>query len=111
VICWQMLLKKNTDSGVREQLSKVGSCFLNHREVSAQEAVYRLLSLHLKDSNCSVVFVNTNPPESRVSMLRPVEELVDCDSDDENVFKLSLIDRYAARPESLESMCLAEFAS
>ena len=58
-----------------------------------------------------MVFVNTNPPESRVSMLRPVEELVDCDSDDENVFKLSLIDRYAARPESLESMCLAEFAS
>jgi len=44
-------------------------------------------------------------------MLRPVEELVDCDSDDENVFRLSLIDRYAARPESLESMCLAEFAS
>lgn len=44
-------------------------------------------------------------------MLRPVYELVDCDSDDENVFKVSLIDRYAARPPSLESMCLADFAS
>ena len=79
--------------------------------MSAQEAVYRLLSLHLKDSNCSVVFVNTSPPESQVSILQPVEELFDCDSDDENVFKLSLIDRYAAQPESLESMCLAECAS
>jgi len=27
--------EENTNSGVREQLSKVGSCFLNHREVSA----------------------------------------------------------------------------
>ena len=27
------------------QLKKVGSAFLTHREVSAQEAVYRLLSL------------------------------------------------------------------
>ena len=27
------------------QLRKVGSAFLNHREVSAQEAVYRILSI------------------------------------------------------------------
>jgi len=56
--------------------------------VSAQEEVYRLLSLHLKGSNCSVVFVNTSPPESQVSILQPVEELFDCDSDDENVYEL-----------------------
>ena len=30
------------------QLHKVGSAFLTHREVSAQEALYRILSLPMK---------------------------------------------------------------
>ena len=33
---------------LRSQVRKVGSAFLTHREVSAQEAVYRLLSLPMK---------------------------------------------------------------
>jgi len=103
--------EESQDASVQEQLNKVGSCFLTHRELSAQEAVYRLLSLHWKESNCTVVFVNANPPESRVSMLQPYNELIDCDSDDEGVFKISLVDRYAGRPEELESMCLADFTS
>ena len=37
---------------------KVGSAFLTHREVSAQ-AVYRILSLPMKQLSRSVVFVNT----------------------------------------------------
>ena len=31
---------------------KVGSAFLTHREVSAQEAVFRLLSLPMKQISC-----------------------------------------------------------
>ncbi len=30
---------------IRAQLRRIGSVFLNHRELSAQEAVYRILSL------------------------------------------------------------------
>ena len=51
--------EESQDASVQEQLNKVGSCFLTHRELSAQEAVYKLLSLHLKESNCTVLFVNT----------------------------------------------------
>ena len=43
------------------QLRKVGSTFLTHREVSAQEAVYRILSLPMKQLSRSVVFVATDP--------------------------------------------------
>ena len=43
------------------ELKKVGSAFLTHRELSAQEAVYRLLSIPMKQLSRSVVFVNTNP--------------------------------------------------
>ena len=45
---------------LKTQLRKVGSA-LTHRELSAQEAVYRLLSIPMKQLSRSVVFVNTNP--------------------------------------------------
>ena len=46
---------------LRTQLRKIGSAFLDHREVSAQEAAYRLLSLSMKQLSRAVVFVDTNP--------------------------------------------------
>ena len=51
---------------LKMQLRKVGSAFLTHRELSAQEAVYRLLSIPMKQLSRSVVFVNTNPKDERV---------------------------------------------
>ena len=52
------------------QMRKVGSAFLTHREVSAQEAVYRILSLPMKQLSRSVVFVDTNPQNERIAVLR-----------------------------------------
>ena len=40
---------------LKKQLRKVGAAFLSHIEVSAQEAVYRLLSLPMKELSRSVV--------------------------------------------------------
>ena len=40
---------------LKSQLRKVGSAFLTHREVSAQEAVYRILSLPMKQLSRSVL--------------------------------------------------------
>ncbi len=40
----QVTAEVRTDE-LKVQLRKIGSAFLNHREVSAQETVYRLLSL------------------------------------------------------------------
>ena len=52
---------------LKVQLRKVGSAFLTHRELSAQEAVYRLLSIPMKQLSKSVVFVNTNPKNERIA--------------------------------------------
>ena len=49
---------------LKVQLRKVGAAFLTHREVSAQETVYRLLSLPMKQLTRSVVFVDSNPHNS-----------------------------------------------
>ena len=96
---------------LKTQLRKVGSTFLTHREVSAQEAVYRLLSLPMKQLSRSVVFVDTNPKNERIAVLKDNESLSQLEDGDTNVFQKSLIDRYQHRPRSLRDMCLAEFAA
>ena len=53
----------------RQQLNKLGSVFLTHQEVSAQEAVYRVLSIPLQRCTRSVVFINTDNKESRDALL------------------------------------------
>ena len=96
---------------LKSQLRKVGSAFLTHREVSAQEAVYRVLSIPMKQLSRSVVFVDTNPKNERIAVLKDNVSLSKLDNEDTNVFQKSLSDRYQHRPQELISMCLAEFAA
>ena len=49
---------------LKTQLKKVGSAFLTHREVSAQEAVYRILPLPMKRMSRTVLFIDTNPKKT-----------------------------------------------
>ena len=64
---------------LKMQLRKVGSAFLTHIELSAQEAVYRLLSTPMKLLSISVVFVNTNPKHERIAVLKSNECLIQLD--------------------------------
>ena len=98
-------------SELKTQLRKIGSAFLNHREVSAQECVYRMLSMPMKQLSRSVVFVDTNAKKDRIAVLKSTDMLKQLDDEDTNVFQKSLIDRYQHRPEQIRGMCLAEFAS
>ena len=45
-----------------------------------------------------------------VSLPKPQSQLAQLHDDDEDVFATSLINRYAARPGSLQNMCLSIFA-
>ena len=93
------------------QLRKVGSAFLTHREIVSQEAVYRILSMPLKQLSRGIVFINTNPKNERIAVLKNKNMLSNLHDDDTNVFCTNLIDRYQHRPQTLHSMCLAEFAA
>ena len=109
-------LLKNVANEVRTeelttQLRKVGTAFLTHREVSAQEAVYRILSMPMKRLSRSVVFVDTNPIHQRIAVLKRVDVLSQLDDDNTDVFQKNLIDRYQHRPSELRTMCFAEFAA
>ena len=57
------------------QLRKVGNAFLTHREVSAQEAAYHILSIPMKQLRRSVVFVDTNPRNERIVVLKNSQAL------------------------------------
>ena len=46
-----------TQASRRKRLSKVGNTMLTHRELSAQEAAYRLCHLPLKENSRKVVFL------------------------------------------------------
>ena len=45
-----------------------------------------------------------------VSLPKSRAQLAQIEDDDDNVFATSLIDRYPARPNELQNMCLATFA-
>ena len=79
-------------------------------ELSAQEAVYRLLSIPLKKSYRKAIFVNTGMSETRVHIWKPKRELEDHPDESEDIFQPSIIDRYISRPKSMEDTCLADFA-
>ena len=45
---------------LNQQLRQVGNAFLTHRELSAQECVYRVLSMPLKQLSRVNVYIDTN---------------------------------------------------
>ena len=96
---------------VRNQARKIGNAFLNHVEISAQEAVYILLQLHLKESSRLVIFINTSPKENRVILLKSQADLEQLEDDDEDIECDSTIKRYMRRPSQMEDVCLADFVS
>ena len=65
----------------------------------------------MKQLSRSVVWVDTNPRNERIAVLKNTQELEQLDDDDVNVFQKSLIERYQHRPQSIQSVCLAEFAA
>ena len=85
--------------------------FLKNQEVSAQEAVYRVLSMALRRCSRACVFLNTGSKESRDSLVLPFTQLQKLDDTDTDIYCKNIIDRYAARPQTLENMSLAEFAA
>ena len=96
--------------GKKKSMQNVKKKFLTNREVSAQEAVYRLLGLSFQ-KGCQVQFVSTDMPENRTRLFKSMSEIDRLEDDDEDIYQNGLIERYPKRPDILEDMCLADFAS
>ncbi|XP_071153509.1 uncharacterized protein [Mytilus edulis] len=99
--------------GAQQAMKKIGGAYFRQREVSAQEAVYRVCGLHLKESSRKVQFVPVGENQVKMSLplnmiMKKAEQLQDND-----IWMLSLYDRYKARPVDIvfENVCYASFCS
>ena len=99
------------NSSIKQQVRDIGNQFLNAVEISAQEAVYIVLQLPMRKRSREVIFINTTPPEERVQLLKPMNEIEEMDDDSEEVHSSGLLNRYIQRPASLENISLADWAA
>ncbi|XP_062615266.1 uncharacterized protein LOC134277003, partial [Saccostrea cucullata] len=110
------------NESARTTLKKIGSAYLNHREVSAQEAVYRVCNLKMKECSRKVVFVPVGENPTRLT--KPLsllnrkhskgdDEHDENDDDEDDIWMTNIVERYANRPNKplFQNMCLAEFCS
>ncbi|XP_026121918.1 uncharacterized protein LOC113104784, partial [Carassius auratus] len=105
---------KDGNMDAKQALRKLGSVFLHNREVSAQESVYRLTNMRLKEGSRKVVFI---PTGNSIKMSLPLniinKKAENGQIDNDEIWMKSITDRYRARPKTQEftGMCLASFAS
>ena len=99
------------NSTIKQQVRDIGSKFLNNVEISAQEAVYIVLQLPMRKASRQVIFINTSPPEERVELLKPINEIKEMDDECDEIYATGLLMRYTKRPASLERVTLADWAA
>ena len=75
--------------GPKSAMKNVAKKFLTHREVSAQEAIYRLLSLPLIQGSRQIVFLPTDFPENRTRLMKPLKVIEALEDDDPDVYIVS----------------------
>ncbi|VDI19188.1 Hypothetical predicted protein [Mytilus galloprovincialis] len=108
-------------------MKKIGTSYLHHREISAQEAVFRVTGLRLRECSRKVEFIPVGENPCRMSI--PLKDLekqqsyktskskkINGDSEDEDESKIwlnNIVDRYKGRPHIVlfTKMCLARFGS
>ena len=83
---------------------------MGKRVLGESESAMQLLSMLLIKKSRRVVPVMTSMEDECVSLPKPQSQLAQLHDGDEDVFATCLIDRYPARPVSLQNMCLATFA-
>jgi len=102
---------KSNNFSALEKLRKLGNVFLNGIEVCSQEASYSVLGIPLSNFSRDSVFINTGPPNERVVITKSKKELEKLPPDSTDILVTSLLEHYVQRPQNMESMVLAEFAS
>ncbi|XP_077385098.1 uncharacterized protein LOC144023466 [Festucalex cinctus] len=102
---------RNENVNEHDQMREVIQCYSKRREISAQESVARVCSLHMKQASRSVVFVQTS--DNALKMSYPLSHLEGKTQESVDVWMTGLPEKYKCRPQTdeFEAMCLADFAS
>ncbi|XP_070538389.1 uncharacterized protein [Ptychodera flava] len=96
---------------IRESVRHIGNKFLNHVEVSAQEAVYLVMQMRLRRASRGFIFINTSPRDDRVILLKPLDDIQNMRPNATDIESDSILKKYERRPKALEKLCLADLAA
>ena len=103
--------KEASGKDIKENLRSIGNVFITKREVSTHEAIKRVLSLSMRTSNIDTIYIDTGIKKNRTRILKSQSVLQTMDPEDNNAYATNIIDKYANRPDVLEQMCYADFAT
>ena len=94
-----------------QQLRKLGSVYLQNREISVMGAIYLICSMPLRHSTRNVIFLQTSSDGQKISL--PLEQLQANAGKSEQVWMPTQIEKYLGRPnsEKYNNMCMARFFS
>lgn len=106
-------VKESHEAGEKQfgYLRKIANAFNNALVIGASQAADYLMGVPLTRFSRDVIFINTNRPKDRIGIKKPTKILKELAEDDTDIFELGLIDKYEARPQVLENVCLADFAA
>ena len=99
------------NKSLKESVRHIGNKFLNAVEVSAQEAAYLILQLHMSTKSRKCEFVPTAPHIERTFLLKSKRELETMPKNSTDIEADNAVKRYARRHEALDNFCLADFIS
>lgn len=104
---------KEGNVSAKDALKNLGSVYLHNRDICAQESVYRLTNMHLKECSRKVMFVPTGDNVVKMSLPLNVlrQKASSHDLTTEDMWMTSIVDRYKNRPNDLSDLCMATFAS
>ncbi|XP_049319463.1 uncharacterized protein LOC125780983 [Astyanax mexicanus] len=106
---------KHNNVDVKGTLQQLGSVYLHNRDVGAQEAVYRLTNMHLKEASRKVEYIPTGDNCVRLSLpLKVLQQKAQSNELTEKaMWMTNHVDRYKARPvrDPFQDMCIAVFVS
>ena len=94
-----------------QQLRKLGSVYLQNREISVMGAIYLICSMPLRHSTRNVIFLQTSSDGQKISL--PLKQLQANAGKSEQVWMPTQIEKYLGRPNSAKynNMCMARFFS
>ena len=95
------------------QLWAIGSTSLTHRQLSAQEAAYKMCGLRLQSSSVSVQYLNSRPKALRTRLLVAASKLNSEEELSTDIFVKNIFDRYRNRSKItlFEAMSLFDFTA
>ena len=96
---------------IQHRLRIIGDRYLKATEISAQEAVYHLLSMDLSRCSRAHTFINTGEPSERNRMVKSEKELKELDCESLEIYQKGDLDYYPLRPDYMKNVCLADFCS